>query len=210
MSEIEIMIDTRRTQLQKHFFDVLGFDSRDELFTAISEMRVGLDSLARSDDSRILVYSGWVYWFLFLKGYLRFAETGEVEDDNIYLDYVVRYYGPRNHDPGIALELCDPELARERVTWRFASMLQAASETLEAGTPATDAVLVIVRDPPPTFPLDVYEVDSERPLRAVLVDGWHRLFAARLWDVPSLPGLVLSEEDYEEQIREGALAGAGE
>ena len=206
----EIAVDVRRTRLQERFFDVFGFDSREELFGAISEMHVGLDSLARGDDSRILVYSGWVYWFLFLKGYLRFAEAGEVEDDNIYLDYLVRYYGPRNHDPGIAAELCDPVLARERATWRFTSMLQAASDVVEPGALATDPLLVIVRDPPPTFPLDVYEIESERPMRALLVDGWHRLFAARLWDVPSLPGRVFPEEVYEELIAEDVLAGAGE
>jgi hypothetical protein len=210
MSEIEFTVDTRRTRLQRQFFDVFGFDSREELLDAISEMQVGLDLLARSHDARTLVYSGWVYWFLFLKGYLRFVEAGHLEDDNVYLDYLVRYYGPRNHDPGIALELADSELARERVTSRFTSMQQAASEAAERGSWATDGILVIMRNPPPRFPLDVYRMDSERPFRALLVDGWHRLFAARLWDVPSLPGRLIREEDYEEMTRESALAGAGD
>ena len=111
MSELEFRVDATRTQLHEHFFNVFAFDSRDELFAAFGDIEVGLDSLARSHDSRESVYSGWVYWFLFLKGYLRYAETGEVEDDNIYLDYLVHYYGPRNHDPGIAFELCQPDLA---------------------------------------------------------------------------------------------------
>jgi hypothetical protein len=206
--EIEIEVDTRRTRLQRLFFDAFAFGSREELITAVSEMDVGLDSLARSDDSRVLVYSGWVYWFLFLKGYLRFAESGLVEDDNIYLDYLVRYYGPRNHDPGIARELCDPEFARERAGMRFSSM-RAASGAVDPGSWATHPVLVLVRDPPPTFPLDVYALDSHEPFQAALVDGWHRLFAARLWDVASLPGRVIRVASLEDAATEIALAAGG-
>jgi hypothetical protein len=210
MRELDITVDTRRTRLQKLFFDVFAFKSREELFAAISEMEVGLDSLARSDDSQILVYSGWVYWFLFLKGYLRFAETGHVEDDNIYLDYLVRYYGPRNHDPGIASEMCEPEFARERTGTRFASMQAAASGAVEPGTWDTHPVLVIVRVPPPRFPLDVYAMDSRQPFPAALVDGWHRLFAARLWGVASLPGRVIRVASMEDAATQIALAGSGE
>jgi hypothetical protein len=207
MGEIEFRVDITRTRLQEHFFNVFEFDSREELFAAIRDMEVGLDSIARSFDSRTSVYSGWVYWFLFLKGYLRFAETGQLESDNIYLDYLVRYYGPRDHDPGIAMELCQPELARERVTWRFGSMQQAASEAVDPGTWATDAVLVVVGDSPPTFPLYVYPMDSERPFAAALLDGWHRLFAARLWGVASLPGRVIHVANLEDAATQLALAG---
>jgi hypothetical protein len=209
MSGFEFTIDTTRTELQQHFFNMFRFDSREELFTAISDMEVGLDSIARSSDARTSVYSGWVYWFLFLKGYLRFVETGRLEDGNIYLDYLVRYYGPRDHDPGISMELCVPELARERVAMRFASMKQAASEAADPGTWETQAVLVIVREPPPTYPLDVYALDALQPFPALLVDGWHRLFAARLWGIPSLPGLLVREAELDEAAPKGALAGSG-
>ena len=91
-----------------------------------------------------------MYWFLFLKGYLRYAETGEVEDHNIYLDYLVRYYGPRNHDPGIAFELCQPDLARARAGWRFAAMQDAARAAEDAETWTTEAVLVLAADHLPT------------------------------------------------------------
>jgi hypothetical protein len=209
VTEIEFNVDTMRTRLQERFFDTFEFDSREELFAAIGDMNVSLDTIARSLDSRAAVYSGWVYWFLFLKGYLRFSETGEVESDNVYLDYLVRYYGPRNHDPGITVELCRPELARARAAWRFASMQQAASEAVHPGTWATDAVRVVLRDSLATFPLYVYRIGSERPFAAAFVDGWHRLFAARLWEIPSLPGRLASEDEFEVDL-ESALAGAGE
>jgi hypothetical protein len=209
MSELEFTIDATRTQLHEHFFTVFAFDSRDELFAAVGDMEVGLDSLARSHDSRASVYSGWVYWFLFLKGYLRFAETGELDDDNIYLDYLIRYYGPRNHDPGIAFELCQPDLARERARWRFASMQDAARAAEDSTTWATEAVLVLVTDRAPEYPLHVYRLGSETPLTATLVDGWHRLFAARLWNIPSLPGRFVREDEFEAEP-DPRLAGSRE
>lgn len=209
MSELEFRIDAMRTQLQGHFFTVFAFDSREELFAAVGDTDVGLDSLARSHDSRELVYSGWVYWFLFLKGYLSFSESGEVEDDNVYLDYLVRYYGPRNHDPGVTFELCQPDLARARAGWRFAAMQRAAMAAAGSGTWTTDPVLVLVTDLLPAYPLQVYRVGSEAPLTASLVDGWHRLFAARLWGIASLPGRLADEEEFEPQP-EHTLAGSGE
>ena len=209
MSELEFRVDATRTQLQEHFFNVFAFDSRGELFAAFGDIEVGLDSLARSHDSRESVYSGWVYWFLFLKGYLRYAETGEVEDDNIYLDYLVRYYGPRNHDPGIAFELCQPGLARARAGWRFAAMQDAARAAEDSQTWTTEAVLVLATDHLPTYPLYVYRVGSESPLIASLVDGWHRLFAARLWGIRSLPGRLVGEDEFESEA-EHTLAGSGD
>ena len=208
MNKPEFVVDTTRTQLQEHFFTVFAFDSREELFAAVEDMEIGLDSIARSHDSREAVYSGWVYWFLFLKGYLRFAEAGELEGDNIYLDYLIRYYGPRNHDPGIAFELRQPELARERAAWRFSSMQQAATAAADSEGWTTEAILVLVRDQLPTFPLYVYRVGAERPLTATLVDGWHRLFAARIWNVPALPGRLVGEDEFEPES-EHALVGSG-
>jgi hypothetical protein len=198
-------IDAQRTRLQGRFLDVFGFDSRRELLTAISDMEVGLDSLVQSVDSRTLVYSGWVYWFLFAKGYLQFAAAERVDDDNIYLTYLVRYYAPRDHDPGVAPELLDPEVARQRALGRFAFMQQAASATARGGVWDVDPVLVIVRDPPPQFPLVVYSVRSPAPLAAALVDGWHRLFAALLWEVPTLPGRLVRVDPPESPAPESAL-----
>ena len=198
MSESEFTVDTQRTLLQQHFFKVFSFDSSEQLLTAISEMEVGLDSIAQSLDSRIEVYSGWVYWFLYVKGYLQFAETDQVDDDNIYLDYLVRYYAPRGHDPGVAKEFSDPQTARKRVMQRFLLIPEATDAAgSESKVWSTHPILVILDEQSPRFPLLVYPVDSAQPIGASLVDGWHRLFAARLFGVAAVPGHLVRRGDQE-------------
>jgi hypothetical protein len=207
MSEIEFAVDSQRTRLQKQFFAVFSFDSSEQLLAAISEMEVGLHSIAQSLDSRNSVYSGWVYWFLYVKGYLQFAESNQVDDDNIYLGYLVRYYAPRGHDPGVAQELSDLGTARERVKQRFLLIPEAAeAATSESKIWNTRPVLVILDEQPPRFPLLVYPVGSAQPVGASLVDGWHRLFAARVSGVAAVPGQLVRRGDQEQSPKNDRLA----
>jgi hypothetical protein len=193
----EFAVDPQRTCLQARFFSTFSFDSTEELLAAISGMSVDVAAVAQSRDSRLLVYSGWVYWFLFLKGYLDAKQHGSLRDDNTYLDYVLRFYGPREHDPGLAFEMSSPELARERVEQRFA-LIAGAAEAAErnGGDWQIDPIIVYVNGRPEDPPLAVFLVGSDEPVIGRLVDGWHRLFVARLFGVASLPGrtLVQSEE----------------
>ena len=63
-----------------------------ELFTAVAGMDVDVAALARSHDSRVEGYDGWVLWFLYLKGYLEYAEGGEVGPGNSYFNYLTDYH----------------------------------------------------------------------------------------------------------------------
>jgi hypothetical protein len=192
----EFFIDPQRTCLQERFFGVFSFDSREELLATISEMTVGVDTISQSRDSKLLVYSGWVYWFLFLKGYLEWAQAGALRDDNTYLDYILRYYGPREHDPGLADVIASPEQARERVERRF-QLMAAASEVAERtnGDWQVEAVVVYAGEAPPDAELCVFPVGLDHPVVGKLVDGWHRLFVARLFDVASLPGRIVIQKE---------------
>ena len=194
MADPEFLIDAERTCLQERFFAAFSFDSRDELLAAVGDMTARVDTLAQSVDSRVFVYSGWVYWFLFLRGYLEFMESGELAAHNVYLDYLTRYYGPRGHDPGMTYDLVDPERARARVERRFSLLGAAAAASAEPDRGCdVDAVVVVVGALPPDYPLRVFPVGSPEPLIGRLVDGWHRLFAARLGGVSSLPGRLSDE-----------------
>lgn len=149
-------------------------------------MRIDLDALMREPDLRLHVYSGVSYWLLFLKGYLQHHESGTIAGGNIYYDYLMGHYAPDLKDPGLVREFATPQSAVERVIRRFQDL-----DLFRAGGPeigrTVAPVRIIVSEPPPPHPLLVYEMGSEIPLCARLVDGWHRLFAAKLCGVPSLP-----------------------
>jgi hypothetical protein len=143
-----------------------------------------------------MLYSGWVYWLLFLRGFLEYIEAGRLEEGNIYLEYMLQYYAPRRHDPGVVESFRRREIASERIRARF-EMLSRFAIAAEEGSRVFDDVEpvgVIVRHPMPEYPLRVFTVDGSDSIGAALVDGWHRLFGAHLFGIESIPGVVDSEE----------------
>lgn len=157
-------------------------------------MRIDLDALLREPDLRLHVYSGASYWLLFLKGYLQHHESGTIAGGNIYYDYLMGHYAPELKDPGLVREFATPQSAVERIVRRYQDL-----DRFRAGGPligsAVAPVRIIISEPPPPHPLRVYEAGSEIPLRARLVDGWHRLFAAKLCGVESLPCEIQEESN---------------
>jgi hypothetical protein len=193
---VDFVIDTQRTCLQERFFSNFAFDNMSDLIGAVSEMRVGLDSMARNQDLQFHVYSGWVYWFLYLRGFLEFKETKHLAAHNIYLRYMLRYYAPRRHDPGLEYMVGNPIAARDRVMARFRHSLMFS--TYENGgndaPPGIEPVIVTVTDPAPLHPLQVFPMGATDSVGGSLVDGWHRLFGARIFGVTSLPGQVVRDQ----------------
>lgn len=190
-----IEIDTRRTCLQRTFFTQFGFETMPELIEAVADTRVGLATIAKSRDVRKLLYSGWVYWFLFLRGYLEYVEAGQLEDGNVYLEYMVRYYAPRRHDPGVVDSFRRRDSAIERISARYETLSRFALAAEDGADTHDDLapVVVIIRRPV-EYPLRVFTVGAPDAIEAALVDGWHRLFGAHLFGVASVPGIVRFEE----------------
>ena len=193
---VDFVIDTQRTCLQERFFAHFGFDTMSELIDAVSEMRVGLDSIARSQDIRHELYSGWIFWFLYLRGFLEFRETDSLDEDNVYLQYMLRYYGPRRHDPGLAYLADDPVATRERVLARFRDCRAFAIAQEEGNYELHDMppVIVTVTKAAPLYPLQIFPMDAAESVSGSMVDGWHRLFGARVFGVSSLRGQVVRDQ----------------
>ena len=97
---------------------------------------------------------------------------------NIYYDYIVKFYAPRGHDPGVADALRDPLFALHRIASRFRDLDQfrqaprkyvpAPVRLFQSGDSTRDRLVL-------------YDAADGEPIRAARVDGWHRLFAARVF-----------------------------
>ncbi len=183
-------VDVARTPGLERFFDHFGFDSPDELLTAIDGMEIDLDALAPSHDAR-MEYSGWVYWFLYVKGYCQYSKSKQVSPSNVYYDYLLRY---ALGDPVLSNRMADPEKTVEHVTRQFCDMdrcrfRESDSEAAES-IPPTHAV---VAERALIGVLHLFERDRSEPLPVKLFDGWHRLFGAKLFGVPALRCVAIEE-----------------
>jgi predicted RNA methylase len=191
-------IDGRKTPLSDKFFSTWNFDSAQDLLAAIAGMELDVDTVARCHDLARDVLGGWVYWVLYIKGYLQHKSTGTIGQGNTYYDYLTKYFGPRAHDPSLVRILADPTAATELVARRFEDFDlfrdHAAHDPSEAVH--IDPITVVLSNPPPNEDdaMVVYEVGSDAPLLAIIIDGYHRLFLARLFSVERLPCRILEEK----------------
>jgi 2-polyprenyl-3-methyl-5-hydroxy-6-metoxy-1,4-benzoquinol methylase len=184
----------RSTSWYDCFFSTLQFDFAEELLEAVAEMQVDVDTMVKSRDLRRKVMSGWVYWWLYIKGYLQYVDTSQVDKGNVYYDYLMKYFGPEGHDPGLHNVLAAPHTTAERAIRRFQDFeLFRNHAAYEPNVPdSISPITLIVRDLPTSDAKFVYEVGSDTPLQAS-IDGYHRLFLARLFDIEALPYEIVHE-----------------
>jgi hypothetical protein len=190
-------VDGTRTPLTDKFFSTLDFDSAEDLLAAVASMELDLDAVAKCHDLAWDALGGWVYWVLYIKGYLQHKNSGMLGRGNVYYDYLTKYFGPRDYDPGLTRILADPAATTELISRRFRDFdffrFRIAHDSDEARH--VDPVTVILSEPPPNEDdaMRVYEVGSDAPLLASIIDGYHRLFLARLFKVERLPCRVFME-----------------
>jgi hypothetical protein len=192
--------------VQSRFFMMFRFDSPDELLDAIDRMDADVAALEKSVEIRNLGAEGWIYWYLFTKGYLHYASTGTIEEGNPYFDYLVHHYVVHGHDRGALPDLSEHRLAVERVARRyrdFDSLRRIGAEHPDPPT-GTKPVRVTTGDEPRDPPLHLYEVDADEPLPVKNIDGWHRLFSARLSGLRKFPCEALPENLHNRHVR-GAI-----
>jgi GT2 family glycosyltransferase len=195
-------IDVERTCLQKLFFSKFDSCLGEELLATVDEVEFDLPTLAQTRDSRVYVYSGWVYWFLFLKGYLEYRRSAEVGPGNTYFDYLRNHY---TRDPGIAGTLDDPRAAADQAARRFQDMDLFRDRSQDADLPHdVEPVRAVVTGRPSETSLPVFETENEESLAASRVDGWHRLFAAKVFGAPRLRCEFVQEDEDLSPLR-GAI-----
>jgi hypothetical protein len=192
-----------RYALQQRFFMMFRFDSLDELFDAVDRMEIDVDTLAKSREIKNLGSEGWVYWFLFTKGYIQYAKTGEIGEGNVYYDYLIGHYVDQGHDPSAVWDHAERHLVVERVARRYRDFDLLRREGAESPDPApgTKPIVITLADHPRDPPLHLYEVGSDQPLPVRYIDGWHRSCSARLSGLSSFPCEAVPEDLHDKPIR---------
>jgi SAM-dependent methyltransferase len=188
-------VDVRRTPWYDPFFEAFAFKSPEELVAAIDGMEVNLDALAEEHDLRANGMSGWVYWLIFVKGALQFEGSGELSTGNAYYDLLARHW---RNDPGRVIDYGDPQRLRALVQRRFQDFRLFRTHP---GAPLqVEPLRLLIPEGPPTpsaIPTvkRIYQVGHEVPVETTSVDGYHRLFLARLFGYGQVPCDFIAERD---------------
>jgi hypothetical protein len=173
------------------FFSTLDFGSSEDLLAAVAGMELDLKAMAKCHDLAGDVLSGWIYWVLYIKGYLQHKDAGMIRNNNVYYNYLTKYFEPQTQDPGLVQILEDPVATTERIALRFRDfdLFRGCAAHNPGKAEGVDPVIVILSDPTSSEAdvMLVYEVGSDTPLRASIIDGYHRLFLARLFEVERVP-----------------------
>lgn len=182
------LLDVRRTDLHTRFFQTYQYPVASELLYDIEHLQLDQDAFAASVDARRYGYSGWLYWLMYLKGYTQYKATGVIDGDNVYYKYLTLRYAVQGADPTMR-SLSTSPTAIERILRRFldCDQLSEPGNATRYAQEQLAAVTAFVRSPrADEDTLGLYEINSSEPIWARLVDGHHRLFAARLFGVKFL------------------------
>lgn len=190
------LLDVRRTDLHSRFYDMFLYDLASELLDDIRRLPVDANTFALSRDARRYGYSGWVYWLIYLKGYTQYRTCGAVAESNAYYMYVVSNEASAA-DPTLSASVSPSSLAH-RISRRFTDC-DEFSEPASGSRFAEEVVRPItvftrVRRAEDDL-LGIYPEGSTDPIWARLVDGHHRLFAARLFGIKRIRFTVLVEAE---------------
>jgi hypothetical protein len=195
-TEVDIhTIDVDRTPWYDRFFKRFEFKSPEELLAAIERMDFDIDSLAQNGDPAVTDMAGWAYWVIYLKGALEGGNGKTAGPGNVYYDLLAQH---GNDDLGRVPDYNDPSRLASVVHRRF-SDFDIFRTHLEAPIQTAPPRLVVTQGPPtPRGKRNVariYEVGSEVPVETTTIDGFHRLFLARLFRHKQVPCDFVAEDD---------------
>jgi methyltransferase family protein len=187
-------IDVGRTPWYDRFFKRFERPSVEELLTEIDTMDVAVDELVENGDLASNDLAGWVYWLVYLKGALQ-AQREPIGGANVYYALLERHW---KNDPGRAKDLTDPERLSALVSRRFHDfdLFRAGPDAMRKTAP----IQLVVTDGPPAAVANrgvkrVYEAGNEVPIESSVIDGYHRLFLARLFGHKSIPCDFVAQQD---------------
>jgi len=177
--------------LDKFFHNFSAKDST-ELLRAVDGLRIDLGRVQALDDYKLSM-SGWLYWLLFLQGYGEFRRLETLSPSNTYLRYLQVLFDHHRHDPGLARDMDSESRLSSRVLARYDSLHRFLSPTEQEPEPEPEPVIVVVRFPASRGGHVLRLAGSDDVLEASMIDGYHRLFNARLAGWPTYPCILIRE-----------------
>lgn len=202
----ERMVDPAGSALHAKFFEAWDYRRAEDLLGAVAATEIPVEALAANRNVSRHGYSGWGYWFLYLKGWLHWRATGEAGAGNPYYDYMTGHYAPDAADAALGRALGDPAVAEETIRRRFADLDRFDAAGGKDVADETTPLRAIVGATPPRIPLKLAPAGGGEMIAARRIDGWHRLFGARLLGVPRLRAEIL-EEPRSLPLLRGAVEG---
>jgi len=187
-------IDVRQTAWYDRFFEKFAFDSPEGLLATVEGMQFDVDALARNGDLAEDL-AGWTYWLAYLKGAIECARGGSAGPGNVYYDLLGRHW---RNDPARASDIEDPSRLSALVRRRFDDF--ELFRTNRDAPLAIEPLHIVITDgpPKPSTTRDVkrvYQFGREVPVETTTLDGYHRLFLARLFGHDRVPCDFVAERD---------------
>lgn len=170
-------------------FDVKDLKGLGDILDIVLRKEFELSSCRDSKDYRLGI-SGWLYWYYYLKGYKEYIDLGIVDSYNSYLNYLVAYYEDTKFDPDFESIIADRSKLVGRIAKRF------------------DTTRSMMKGEKDIFPITLFNLqqDNERNrlymtgssnrFSCEYIDGYHRLFSARLFHVDEIPFVVRNSGKY--------------
>jgi hypothetical protein len=189
---LPITVDVARTGLHRRFFERFGGQFADVIATVNAEP-FDAKAIVSSTECVKFVYSGSSYWLLYLRGFLEFHASGTLGRGNVYVDYFIDHYLPGPFDPKLRGTIPNEAAALTRVSRRFADM-QRVLEARRPGAGMLEPVRILASQKASDDHLEVQAATTGLVVKARAVDGWHRLFAARLGGVSTINGEIRPDE----------------
>jgi len=188
-------IDVKRTAWYDQFFNAFAFESPQELLTAVHRTDVDTEMLAQDRDFGENGMGGWVYWLIYVKGALQHAQGEALGAGNVYYDLLARHW---KGDPGRVADYGNPERLRALVHRRFRDFALFRANP-DAPLEVEPLRLVVTKGPAAPSPTRsvkrIYQIGSEVPVETTTIDGYHRLFLARLFGHAQMPCDFVAEHD---------------
>lgn len=192
-TQVRRLVDPAAGSVHRGFFEAWDYDSTADLLAAVGSTEISLQTLANNRNIARHGYSGWIYWFLYLKGWLDYRESGNAGPGNIYFDYMTTHYIPDGADTALGQAMRNPETAESIVLHRFADLDRFDEAEGADVSAAIDPIRAVIGHTPPAIPLKLVDAASGASIPARRLDGWHRLFGARALGAGRLRADVVTE-----------------